>query len=73
VDFHEDLLFSDLGLFNRKMAEWLVEYNTVLPHHSLGLKQPIKWLIENHPECQRYWTNTISREILSLMLKSPEN
>jgi transposase InsO family protein len=58
VDYHEDLLFSDLGLFNRKMAEWLVEYNTVLPHHGLGLKPPAKWLVENHPECQRYWTNT---------------
>ena len=58
VDYHEDLLFTDLEGFNRKLAEWLVDYNTVLPHHSLGLKPPVKWLLENHPECQRYWTNT---------------
>ena len=60
VDYHEDLLFTDLEEFNRRLAEWLVDYNTVLPHHSLGLKPPVKWLIENHPECQRYWTNTPS-------------
>jgi len=30
----------------------------VLPHHSLGLKPPVRWLLENHPECQRLWTNT---------------
>jgi len=58
VDYHEDLLFTDLEEFNRRLAEWLVDYNTVLPHHSLGLKPPVKWLMENYPECQRYWTNT---------------
>lgn len=28
VDYHENLLFTDLGLFNQKMADWLVFYNT---------------------------------------------
>jgi hypothetical protein len=27
VDDHEDLLFTDLALFNRKLADWLVFYN----------------------------------------------
>jgi hypothetical protein len=27
VDYHEDLLFTDLALFNRKLADWLVFYN----------------------------------------------
>jgi len=58
VDYHEELLFGDLEGFNRKLAEWLVQYNTVLPHHSLGLKPPVRWLLENHPERQRLWTNT---------------
>jgi len=58
VDYHEDLLFTDLEGFNRRLAEWLIGYNTVLPHHSLGLKPPVRWLLENHPECQRLWTNT---------------
>ncbi|HPO87616.1 MAG TPA: integrase core domain-containing protein, partial [Candidatus Hydrogenedentes bacterium] len=35
VDYHEDLLFTDLKEFNRKLAQWLLAYNTVLPHHSL--------------------------------------
>jgi transposase InsO family protein len=58
VDYNEDLLFSDIELFNEKLTEWLFDYNTKIPHHSLGLKTPIQNLMENHPECQRYWTNT---------------
>nr|WP_249419432.1 integrase core domain-containing protein [Hydrogenophilus thiooxidans] len=60
VDWHEELLFTDLELFNQKLGQWLIDYNTVLPHHSLGLKAPVQWLLENHKECQRYWTNTSS-------------
>jgi len=58
VDWHEELLFTDLELFNQKLSQWLIDYNTVLPHHSLDLKAPVQWLLENHKECQRYWTNT---------------
>ncbi len=25
---------------NRKLADWLIDDNTVLPHHSLGLQSP---------------------------------
>ncbi len=32
VDYHEDQLFHDLAGFNRKLAAWLLDYNTVLPH-----------------------------------------
>jgi transposase InsO family protein len=31
VDYHEELLFTDLALFNRKLANWLVFYNTERP------------------------------------------
>jgi len=27
VDYNEDLLFADLALFNRKLADWLFFYN----------------------------------------------
>jgi Transposase and inactivated derivatives, IS30 family len=27
VNYHEELLFTDLALFNRKLADWLVFYN----------------------------------------------
>ena len=36
VDYHENLLFDDLAIFNRKLAEWLLADNTVLLHQSLG-------------------------------------
>lgn len=58
VDYHEDLLFSDLELFNQKLAQWLITYNTTIPHHRLQLQSPVQWLLSHHPECQRYWTNT---------------
>jgi hypothetical protein len=31
---HEDLLFTDPALFNQKMSDWLVFYNTELAHLS---------------------------------------
>ena len=56
VDYHEDLLFDDLADFNRKLADWLLFYNTERPHHSLRLLQ---FLIQHQPECQRWWTHTL--------------
>jgi hypothetical protein len=31
VDYHEELLFTDLARFNQKLADWLVFYNTQRP------------------------------------------
>lgn len=31
MDDHEDLLFTDLNLFNQKLADWLLFYNTQDP------------------------------------------
>ena len=61
VDYHEDELFHDLAGFNRKLANWLIDDNTVLPHHSLGLQSPVNFLIQNQPERQRGWTCTRHR------------
>jgi len=58
VDYHEDLLFTDLALFNRKLADWLVVSNAQRPHHSLGQQSPLSFLLQHQPECQRYWTHT---------------
>ena len=52
------VLLADIAQFNRKLAHWLIQYNTVLPHHSLGLKTPVQFLIQHKPECHIYWTNT---------------
>ena len=32
VDYEDDLLYEDLPEFNNRLADWLVEYNTVIPH-----------------------------------------
>ena len=58
VDYNDDLLFSDIDLFNEKMADWLIEYNTEIPHHSLQMKTPVQYLIDTNPQCQMLWTNT---------------
>ena len=58
IDFHEDLLFSDLQTFNQKLADWLIKYNTIIPHHGIELMSPVQWLIKYHPECHMCWTNT---------------
>jgi transposase InsO family protein len=60
VDYHEDLLYTDLTLFNQKLADWLVFYNTQRPHHRLGQRPPQTPLLQHHPERQRYWTHTTS-------------
>jgi len=59
VDDYEELLFTDLALFNRKLADWLVLYNTARPHHSLGRQSPLSFLLQHQPECQGYWTHTL--------------
>ncbi len=60
IDYNDDLLFSDINLFNQKMADWLIEYNTEIPHHSLQMKTPVKYLIETNPQCQMLGTNTLT-------------
>jgi transposase InsO family protein len=36
-------LTDDLTIFNRDLTEWLIFYNFVRPHHSLGLKRPAEF------------------------------
>jgi Transposase and inactivated derivatives, IS30 family len=68
VDNHEELLLTDLALFNRKLADWLVFYNAERPHHSLGQQSPLSFLMKHQPECQRYWTHT-ENELLGIKLQ----
>lgn len=72
VDYHEDLLFTDPALFNQKMSDWLVFYNTELPHLSTkphpkktaSLNNlpvpPVEYLLKSHPHSSMYWTNTLT-------------
>ena len=70
VDYFEDLLFTDAALFNQKMSDWLVFYNTELPHLSTKPNPkktaslsnlpvaPIEFLLKSHPQSSMYWTST---------------
>jgi transposase InsO family protein len=70
VDYHEDLLFTDPALFNQKMSDWLVFYNTELAHLSPKPNpkkmpsltnlpvSPIEFLLKTHPQSSVDWTNT---------------
>ena len=45
--------------FYRKLPNWLLDDNTVLPHHSLGLQSPVNFLFRNQPRRHMWWTYTI--------------
>ncbi len=60
VDYYEDMLFSDPLAFNEQLAEWLLWYNCERPHYSHGQISPLQFLVQNKPECQTYWTHTLS-------------
>ena len=57
VAFHEDLLFTDINLFNEKLLDYLVWFNTERPHYGLGLVSPYEYLKINH-QCNMYWRKT---------------
>jgi hypothetical protein len=70
VDYHEDLLFTNRLLFNQKMSDWLVFYNSELPHLSTKPNPkktasltnlsvaPLEFLLKSHTQSSMYWTNT---------------
>jgi len=45
IDNNEDII-HDKPLFNEKLADYLIFYNTERPHKSLGLKSPLGYLVE---------------------------
>ncbi|WP_201333363.1 integrase core domain-containing protein [Nitratiruptor sp. YY09-18] len=38
--------FTDLQEFNKKLAKWLIDYNTLIPHYSLNLKSPVQYFLK---------------------------
>ncbi|EEZ0369049.1 transposase [Escherichia coli] len=44
IEFNEILLFEDLALFNQKLAEYLVLYNSKRPHKALALMTPVEYM-----------------------------
>ena len=58
VDWNLPLL-QDPSQFNKKLADWLVWYNTKRPHRSLNMKSPVQNLILENPEESRMrWART---------------
>lgn len=46
IEFNEILLFEDLALFNQKLAEYLVLYNSKRPHKALALMTPVEYMLK---------------------------
>lgn len=52
------LLFEDLNIFNQKLAEYLVLYNSKRPHKSLELLTPVECILRENKNCNMWWTHT---------------
>ena len=59
VNHHLHLIY-DLKIFNQKMVEYLIWYNTKRVHQSLGLKSPMDYLLSGGLMSKKYVTSTIS-------------
>ena len=61
ICWHKALLRDDLSAFNEKLVDWLLWYNTVRPHESLGLVSPLRYIVStlSKEECQMWWTRTV--------------
>ncbi len=57
IDNNLDIL-DDKILLNRKLADYLIWYNTIRPHKALNLKSPLQYLIEKGGMSQMSLTST---------------
>jgi transposase InsO family protein len=59
-NWHKQLWRLDINLFNHKLIEWLIWYNTKRPHWSLGLKSPMSYIVSTliAQESNMLWTDT---------------
>lgn len=53
IDYHVNIGVVDKPEFDRLLADWLVYYNTVRPHHGLKLKTPLQYLQSCQPDENR--------------------
>ncbi|WP_251005891.1 integrase core domain-containing protein, partial [Escherichia coli] len=58
IEFNKILLFEDLALFNQKLAEYLVLYNSKRPHKALALMTPVEYILKENKNCNMWWTHT---------------
>ena len=57
IDQHSVLL-ENPKIFNHKLMDYLIWYNTKRPHWSLQLQSPVDYLIKNNYLSRMCWTNT---------------
>ena len=69
IDYHEDII-HDKKLFNQKLVDWNIYYNAKRRHHSLNLKSPLQYLVDNGGMLHKSLTYTKGRFLLCLMVKS---
>jgi transposase InsO family protein len=55
-----EVLLDDVNVFNRKMSEWLIWYNSKRFHWGLNLETPVDYLLKNNYVSKMCWTNTFS-------------
>jgi transposase InsO family protein len=58
IDQHTTLL-EDPKIFNHRLMDYLIWYNTKRPHWSLKLLSPVDYLLKNNYLSRMCWTNTI--------------
>lgn len=61
IDGNERLL-DDPALFNPKLMNYLLWYNTKRPHWSLKLKSPVDHMLLTNTLSRMRWANTLSRQ-----------
>jgi len=59
----------DKGVFGRKLSDYIVYYNSQRPHHSLGLKSPLQYFIQEGGMSQMSLTYTGSGSFQQLLIK----
>ena len=61
IKYHRSLLAHNLDLFNQKLMDWLLWYNSRRPHWGLGLVSPLRYIVSTLPEreSQMLWTSTL--------------
>lgn len=46
IDYEIDVASDNLAMFDKKLEDWLVYYNTIRPHQSLGYITPQQYLVQ---------------------------
>jgi len=63
IEYHLDLLFTDLNAFNDNLLDWLIWFNETRPHYALGLQSPMQFMQQSKQQqkCNMYWWDTLKR------------